>query len=170
MHRTTIFLLVSTLLCLLERPVSSAQGNEPSSDTYATLTQIVDAHNVVRAQAGLPALTLHPLLVAAAQEHAQDMAARQRLSHEGSDGATLQQRLARRGYSYERYGENVAAGPAALAEVMEQWRQSAPHWQNILGDFTELGAASAPAADGLVYWCIVFGRPATAESAPAAGN
>jgi uncharacterized protein YkwD len=120
MKRITIFLLVGVLFSLLERPVSSAQRNEPSPETHVTLTQVVDAHNAVRAQVGLSALLLHPLLVAVAQEHAQDMAAQQRLSHEGSDGATLQQRLTRHGYHYQRYGENVAAGPAALAKVMEQ--------------------------------------------------
>src|SRR5215471_6905946 len=104
MKNSTIFLLVGALLSLLERPIVYAQSEEKFSDVETTSRQVLDAHNAVRAQAGLPPLKLRSLLTTIAQEHAQDMAAHKRLSHKGSDGSMPEQRLERHGYRYQRYG------------------------------------------------------------------
>jgi uncharacterized protein YkwD len=41
--------------------------------------------------------------------------------------------------------------------VLQGWMHSPPHRQNILGPFTDIGAARAIGADGRPYWCVVFG-------------
>jgi uncharacterized protein YkwD len=38
--------------------------------------------------------------------------------------------------------------------------KSPPHKRNILGNFSEIGAACATASDGTLYWCVSFGLPA----------
>jgi uncharacterized protein YkwD len=124
------------------------------------LRPLWEAHNKERARMGLPPLHLDRLLIAAAQEHAQDMAERRTLTHEGADGSTPAQRSERQGYRYKQLGENVAAGQRTVQEVMQNWMQSPPHRQNILGDFSDMGAARAYDTGGATYWCVVFGRPA----------
>jgi uncharacterized protein YkwD len=81
------------------------------------------------------------------------------MTHEGSDGSTPAQRVERQGYHYFATGENVALGQASVAEVMDSWMNSPHHRRNILGDFTEIGAALAEDADGRPYWAVDFGRP-----------
>ena len=55
-------------------------------------------------------LTLDPKLTAAAQAHADDMAAHQKMTHDGSDGSTPSDRIKRQGYQFQNEGENVAEG------------------------------------------------------------
>src|SRR4051812_42879817 len=91
-------------------PLSLAQTHDEStmSEADALSTQLLALHNQERAQAGLSPLTDNSALKEAAREHAQDMAAQQRLTHAGNDGSTPSQRVERRGYRYAHFGENVA--------------------------------------------------------------
>jgi uncharacterized protein YkwD len=128
-----------------------------------TLRQLWEAHNQARAKRGLPALVMNPQLMAAAREHAHDMAARRTLTHEGTDGSTPDQRIERQGYHSRQIGENVAAGQQTVQEVMQSWMQSPLHRRNILGDFSDIGVARAFDSDGAPYWCVVFGQPASSS-------
>jgi len=87
------------------------------------------------------------------------MAEHQKLSHEGSDGSDPAKRVKRRGYRYQEVGENIADGQTSVESVMRSWMNSPPHRKNILGDFTEMGAAVVPDAEKTNYWCVVLGRP-----------
>ena len=49
-------------------------------------------------------------LQAAAEKHAKDMAAMDKMTHKGSDGSSSIQRIVAKGYKYRRAGENVAVG------------------------------------------------------------
>jgi uncharacterized protein YkwD len=138
------------------RAAEGPGSDEESAQIVATLLQ---AHNRERADAGLPPLSANPKLDAAAREHARDMARHEKLSHEGSDESTPPQRIERAGYQGRASGENVAAGQENVAEVMRSWMNSPEHKKNILGNFTEMGAAVVPAEDGRRYWCVDFGRP-----------
>ena len=44
-------------------------------------------------------------------------------------------------------------------EVMETWIESPSHRENIMGDFTEMGAARAKNDQGIYYWCVTLGKP-----------
>lgn len=61
--------------------------------------EIVSLINKARSDAGLPALTVNSQLAAAAQSHSTDMACYSLLSHSGSNGSTVQQRVADAGFS-----------------------------------------------------------------------
>jgi uncharacterized protein YkwD len=43
---------------------------------------------------------------------------------------------------------------------MKGWMNSPTHKANILGSFTQIGAAYATASDGTPFWCVTFGLPA----------
>ena len=42
---------------------------------------------------------------------------------------------------------------------MTTWLESPSHRENIMGDFTEMGAARAKDETGVNYWCVTFGSP-----------
>jgi uncharacterized protein YkwD len=122
-------------------------------------TQVVEAHNKIRAEAKLTKLTVNRKLTAAAQAHAEDMAARRRMTHTGGDGSSSTERVKARGYRYFRTGENVAAGRLSVDRVIKGWMDSPGHKRNILGGFSEIGVGCAVDEDGKRYWCVTFGLP-----------
>jgi len=120
---------------------------------------LLAAHNRERKKEGRRPLTLSAKLCEAAAVHAKDMALHQMQDHTGSDGSTIADRVKRKGYVYVRIGENIAWGQHTVDEVMNTWMTSPPHRENLLADFTEMGAARADDADGEPYWCVDFGVP-----------
>jgi uncharacterized protein YkwD len=121
--------------------------------------QIVEAHNTIRGEAKLKKLAVNRKLTAAAQAHAEDMAARRKMTHTGGDGSSPAERVKARGYRYFRTGENVAAGLMSVDKVMKGWMDSPAHKRNILGGFSEIGVGCAIDQDGKRYWCVTFGLP-----------
>lgn len=109
-----------------------------------------------------PALTWDAKLGDAALAHSRDMAAQNYFSHRAPDGSQVSDRASRAGYSWQRIGENIAAGQGSEEQVMAGWLASPGHCSNIMNpDFTEMGAAYAidkSSAAGS-YWTQVFGTP-----------
>jgi uncharacterized protein YkwD len=111
--------------------------------------------NTEREKAGCAALTENAKLTKAAQDHSQDMADHTNMSHTGSDGSSMSDRLARVGYSFSSAGENVAAGYTTPESVMAGWMASAGHKANILNcGFKEIGIGLAQPGN---YWTQDFG-------------
>lgn len=131
----------------------------PAHDPQAILAQLIDAHNQARARAGRPPLEVDSRLEAAARQHADDMARRQRLAHRGSDRSSPFERMETEGYRYQRAAENIACGDFSLESLMRAWMTSPGHRRNILGSYNQIGAAYATGADGTTYWCVTFGEP-----------
>jgi uncharacterized protein YkwD len=129
-------------------------------------TTLLAAVNRQRAQHGLAPLVLDARLAQAAQAHAEDMAARGLLSHEGSDGARLDARLARAGYRYRFAAENIAAGLPDPLRTVERWMESKGHRANILkksATETGIGYVELPPGDTRAgfraYWVLILARP-----------
>ncbi|WP_332874990.1 CAP domain-containing protein [Streptomyces geranii] len=111
--------------------------------------------NAERAKAGCAALTENEKLTKAAQDHSQDMADHQNMSHTGSDGSSMSDRLTRVGYKFRSAGENVAAGYTTPESVMDGWMNSSGHRANILNcGFKEIGIGLAQPGN---YWTQDFG-------------
>ena len=121
--------------------------------------QVVELVNAERGRLGLRPLVRDPRLALAAGVHAADMAATGVMRHAGSDGSDGGTRIARTGYGYAAWGENVGTGPSDPAATVAAWLDSAPHRANLLGEFTDVGVAVAAAADGTTYWTLVVARP-----------
>ncbi|GGS31510.1 CAP domain-containing protein [Deinococcus knuensis] len=129
--------------------------------------QVLDLVNAARAQArtcgatayaAAPALTLNAQLGQAAQGHAADMAAQNYFSHTSKDGRTAAQRIAAAGYAYRTWGENIAAGQATAAQVVDGWLKSEGHCRNIMSaNFRELGVGYAQGGSYGHYWVQDFG-------------
>ncbi|GMF29805.1 unnamed protein product [Phytophthora fragariaefolia] len=103
---------------------------------------------------------MHSKLQAAAQRQADDMAANNFMSHQGSDGSKMAQRVAEAGFTGGVIAENVAAGQKNVNAVVDSWMKSSGHRQNILGNYTVFGAAYAYSRTSKHKhsWTQVFGR------------
>lgn len=146
-------LLISVLLvsaCVPEgsRRLSIGQSSEIASAG----TQIT----ALRAQNGLLRPVGHnPQLQAAAQAHADDIARSGGLSHIGSDGSTLADRVARANYTACFSAENTARGQTEIRAVMADWMASDAHRANLLNaQVTQFGFARASDT-----WVLVLARP-----------
>lgn len=120
---------------------------------------VIDLVNAERAARGLAPMVWDQRLELAAQRHSDDQAAMGRISHTGSDGSSLVERLARVGFSWRAAGENVALGQTSAASVMSAWMNSPGHRANILSGNTRIGVGYAVAIDGRTYWTQVVATP-----------
>lgn len=94
-------------------------------------------------------------LAKAAAEHNADMAQTGELNHTGSDGSNAGDRLARNGYNWRSYGENIASGFTSAESVLQAWIDSPGHCRNIMNaSFEEIGVARQGN-----YWTQVFASP-----------
>jgi uncharacterized protein YkwD len=140
-------------------PSSAPMKPGEAFDLKAACDEVVRAHNRIRVDAKLPALAVSSKLQAAAERHAKDMAARDRMTHKGGDGSAPIERIKATGYTYRRAGENIAAGRFTVERLMIGWMDSPPHKRNILGSFSQIGVACATSESGKRYWCVTFGLP-----------
>ncbi|WP_229399401.1 CAP domain-containing protein [Micromonospora okii] len=128
----------------------------PGVSTQAA--EVVNLVNAERAKAGCGALKINDKLMKAAQAHSQDQADNRKMSHTGSDGSDVGERLDRVGYAWRAYGENVAWNQQTPAAVMNAWMNSSGHRANILNcSFTQIGVGVATSNGP--YWTQNFGTP-----------
>lgn len=121
-----------------------------------------DAINAYRASKGLRPLVLDARLAQAAKAHAEDLAAKDRISHKGSDASDPWLRVRRTGYVPRLAAENVGAGQASLAEVIKGWKKSSGHNANLLlPDATQMGIALVynPDVSYQSFWTLVLASP-----------
>lgn len=139
-------------------PSSTGATAASTKGLTAELREVVDLVNQERAKAGCKALTVDDKLTLAAQRHSQDQADHKKMSHDGSDGSDVGDRLDRVGYAWRSYGENVAWNQQSPAAVMDAWMNSPGHRANILNcSFTEIGVGVARSNGP--YWTQDFGTP-----------
>ena len=145
---------ISALFAVLALVATGAPGAAGVADELLVLV------NQERRAAGIPAMTLNAALTSAAERHANDMAATGNLSHLGSDGSSVGDRVTEAGYLLRGIAENVATGPQTPEGAMQNWMNSAGHKTNILnGTYRDFGAAKAVGGRGRPYWVQVFGTP-----------
>ena len=137
-----------------DRPAS-----RPKLDLETATARLIEAHNRIRKVEKYPTLAASKRLQVAAELHAADMAGRSEMTHKGSDGSEVAERVKLQKYDYRRVGENGARGRFTIDQVMEGWMRSEVHRKNILGGFSQIGAAVALDEKGVPYWCVVFGLP-----------
>ena len=159
--RNPLRLPVLVAILLLISPPTSAQEPDPAV-TWQVLV------NQARLDQGLAPYGFSSLLTAAAQRHADDLAAHQIWSHTGSDGSTPKQRIAEAGYAAWTWnngeliaGENFWTGYGTIDDAMTFFMDDPPHRNNILGTaYREIGIGVATDDAGRNYYVLDFGaRP-----------
>jgi uncharacterized protein YkwD len=143
----------------------------PPSAAAAVAARVLALTNEARAQARkcgtrsfgrASPLAPNRQLDAAAAVHARDMAQHSYLEHEGRDGSSAADRVARAGYRWRSVGENIASGQTTPERVVREWVLSPEHCATLMNPaYTEMGVAYSvnfDSADG-IYWAQLFGRP-----------
>jgi uncharacterized protein YkwD len=91
--------------------------------------------------------------------HSRDMAEKGFLYHTGTDRKDPGERIARLGYIWSAYGENIAEGYHSPEEVVKGWLKSRDHCENIMNpSFKEAGSGHARGPRG-VYWTLLLAAP-----------
>ncbi len=128
----------------------------PLSAVMASGDQVIGTLlNQERVAQGLLAVRQHPVLADVAAGHARDMARGNFMSHTGSDGSSLVDRLRRAGFCYRAANENVAMGYPDPAQAMAGWFASPGHRRNALSsDVTHFGFAQSARS-----YVLVMARP-----------
>lgn len=109
----------------------------------------------------VPAVTLDTKLRCAARKHSMDMGTNNFFSHTGSNGSIFSQRITSAGYVWKAAGENIAAGYATAAAVVNGWMASPGHCNNIMnGNYKHLGIGYFYSASATYkhYWTQDFGK------------
>jgi Cysteine-rich secretory protein family len=140
---------------------------DPTAVAWRVLALVNEARSAARDCgrdhfAATTPLALSPTLNDVALAHARDMAEHRVLTHEGSDGSTSGERIARAGYLWRAAGENVASGQQDADAVMASWLASPGHCATLMGPyFEEMGVAFAlvPGANPSIYWAQEFAAP-----------
>jgi uncharacterized protein YkwD len=128
--------------------------------------RLVDEINRVRAEQGLPAYRYNAGLSATARAHSCDLAAHGIISHESSDGRSVQDRLAGADPPWQWPSESIAAGTDDPLLVVAMWMDEPPegwHRRNILDtDQREVGVgycfATEDTSGNHHYWTADFSR------------
>jgi Cysteine-rich secretory protein family len=132
---------------------------------------LTDGTNAARTDGHMPALSVSPLLQAAAQGKANDMVASDYFAHTSPAGITPWYWFVNIGYHFSYAGENLAVNFSESQDVTAAWLASAEHRANILDPhFTEIGIAVAQGnfeGRPATYVVEFFGTPAAVAPAPA---
>ena len=141
-----------------QAPQNSVSEAAPTLDAREALRLVND----YRSSKGLHPLALDSHATEAAEILVKDMASHDHMSHAGPNGANLQKRLTMAGYHYKVAAENVSVGQRSFEQIMEAWKQSAPHSRNmLLADAKDMGIAFEykPDTKYKTYWTLVVAAP-----------
>ncbi len=154
---------------ILYAALASVAGGRTAPAQGCTPTQeVIERMNAQRAKVGRGPLIADARLAAAAQRHAEDLAAGDTLDHAGSDGSTPAARVSEAGYGWTFVSENVAAGYATAEAVVQAWFLSPSHRANMMSPspvHVGIGYAFRDSTTYKHYWTANFGA-GPAQEAP----
>lgn len=153
--RVQLSVLVMSILLL-----ASFVFGIPQAAASPDLNRGIELTNEQRQAAGCPNLLWNPALGAAAQRHADDMAANNYFSHNSRSGVNFAARIRSAGYRLRLAAENIAAGQQSPEEVVATWMASPSHRANILNcrfRHVGIGFSSNDGSSFGTYWVQTFG-------------
>lgn len=130
-------------------------NNIQNENTYTDLiNEVYEITNNYRSLVGVSSLTLDSSLVEAANIRAKELS--DSFSHTRPNGSSCFTVLSELGISYGTAGENIAAGYSSSQSVMEGWRSSSGHYQNIISfKFKKIGIG-VNIINNQYYWVQIF--------------
>jgi hypothetical protein len=128
-------LSLAGLFLLAIAPASRAQSGPRPEASLTSLTvaeqYLLAAANQDRANQGLPALRLDPVLTQASAFHAREMAEHDAISHQFPNEPELAERGSNAGVHFSRIAENVGEAPTSVI-IHNLWMHSPGHRANLL--------------------------------------
>ncbi|HUQ16595.1 MAG TPA: CAP domain-containing protein [Candidatus Saccharimonadales bacterium] len=151
--------LVALTLAIVFAPLASAADAATLDSAEGSLLTAV---NAFRASRGLHQLVVSDSLTYAAKWMATDMAVNNYFSHTSLDGRSPTQRMSDFGYPATSTwaGEDLAAGYASAADVLQGWINSPAHLAVLLNpEYRAIGIGRAASIAALYpwYWSADFG-------------
>jgi uncharacterized protein YkwD len=133
----------------------------PTPETGSAEMDLFNRTNALRAQSGLLPYRMANRLNAAAQRQSQDMASTGEVSHTGSDGSNVEQRVMDTGYGNWPVAENVFGGSVTVDDAWQFWTSDPIHRGGLLSpQFYDVGIRVAKGKSSTYYYTMVFGaRP-----------
>ena len=130
-------------------------NNIQNENTYTDLiNEVYEITNNYRSLVEVSSLTLDSSLVEAANIRAKELS--DSFSHTRPNGSSCFTALSELGISYGTAGENIAAGYSSSQSVMEGWRSSSGHYQNIISSkFKKIGIG-VNIINNQYYWVQIF--------------
>ncbi len=160
------------IVLFLVVPLAPGLGPAPTAAQSSPAYEIIRLVNDLRASLGLPPYQINGALMAAAQGHADWMAANRSYTHAGAGGSRPQDRAAAAGYQ-GYVAENIVGGThMSPQQGLVWWQNSSIHYRTMTSTrHTEVGAGDAPSGDQNMY-VLVVGQPAgyVPPSGPTAGG
>ncbi len=149
--------------------ISVPQVNDHNDDIFLSLL------NEIRLSSGISPLIWEARLDTAANQHSEEMATLETLTHIGTDGLQFWQRVSNTGYPLILGAEDVLArGDNNVTEAFHQWLGSESHAANILNPaYQEVGFGVSVSASGRFYFTLILAAredfiPVTLTSTPTA--
>ena len=113
--------------------------------------------NNVRIDAGSGVVRYDARLDAAAQNHAEDMIARNYFAHSSPEGKSAHDRVLAQGYNPRAWGENIAARQRTAEEALVGWKNSPSHNEMMTADVFEDFGFGYSASGSETRWVLVMG-------------
>lgn len=106
--------------------------------------KVIDLTNQFRIEEGVAGLVENTQLTRAAYQKCQDMLIDQYFAHVSPEKETLSTWLSRVGYDFKVAGENLALGFSSAERLVEAWKDSPSHRDNLLdSEYSQIGVAFA---------------------------
>lgn len=97
-------------------------------------------------------VTWNDTLALVAKKHSEDMNKNNELSHVGTDGSKVDERIIAEGYVLGLYAENLLKGTATEEDAIAAWKNSTEHCKNLMSsNINEIGVGTAGP-----YWTMVL--------------
>jgi uncharacterized protein YkwD len=141
------------------------------TDLLSQESQSITLVNQERATNGLHLYACDQRLVNSSRGHSTDMATNDFFSHTGTGGTSGGDRMTSAGYTWNAWGENIAAGYSTAQATHDAWMNSSGHRANILNaTFCDIGVGYAYDAGSTYgyYWTQNFGRLSGVSACPVA--
>lgn len=140
----------ATALTVAAPPAPAAAATQ--QETAAAIQRIIDDTNAVRAEVGLAPLRHSTAIDAVAQRWTEQQFANGAMSHNPNYSTQMP-------VGWRRAGENVAYG-YSYDTVVAAWKASPGHYQNMVGDFTDIGVGYVD-VNGTRFYTQNFGNYAS---------
>lgn len=160
---TVLFAALALAGCAAEAPPAEQPSFYRSMASPAAELDADAAASMIsgyRANNGLAAVALDPILMRLASEQAHAMASRDQLDHDVK--GAFAKRMQASGFDAKLAVENISAGYHTLAEAFSGWRDSPPHRANMLkSGVTRMGIAAVytPGSKYKVFWALILAAP-----------
>ena len=153
-------------------PAAGSGATDPSAVEKSLPARVIEALNAARAvprtcgataYPAAGALSWQPQAEQAALAQAQYLQRENLFTHSGENGSTIGDRMSAAGYTWQAVGENLAAGYADFAAVLQGWLDSPGHCANVMnGAFVDVGVVLVQGTGSntyRTYWAMALGRP-----------